>query len=554
MTVPMDAATFWLGLADTAATSSELSCLLVPPRASRGYVPEGLLWNYGEVADRTTRLIERYAAAGYGHGHRVSLLLENRPEFMLHFLALNALGCWVIPLNPDFRQDDLAYVLGHSEVDLIVSLGQHTPLLQAAVGALGRHIPIVDVAQFAETLSRVSRPALASAPGRDSESVLMYTSGTTGMPKGCIITNEYFFFAAERYLSAGGTMTIEHGAERLYNPLPLFYANGLAIANPAMILSRNCMIFPDRFHPSSWWEDLVTSEATMVHYLGIIPPVLMARPEEPAERRHKVRFGIGAGVDPALRVAFEKRFGLTLVEIYGMSEIGICSFDVSAERDGKTRSIGRTMPGMEYRLIDDDGALQPVGTPGELVVRRAGPDPRRGLLKEYFRDPGTTAAMWKDGWFHTGDILVETPAGLVFVDRKKHMVRRSGQNISAGEVEATLRAHPAVREVAIIPVEDELRDEEVFACVVVWEGQAASRELADALVRFSLERLAYFKVPGWVAFLDSLPTTYSQKLRKGAIFGDADPRQHAMACDLRFIKQSRGKDFDVEGSALARAR
>ena len=542
MTVPMDAETLWLGLAHTAATRPGLPCLQIPPRASRDYVPDGLLWNYGEVAERTTRLVETYAAAGYGHGHRVSLLLENRPEFMLHFLALNALGCWVVPLNPEFRQDDLAFVLSHSEVDAIVSLELHIPLLQAAIDMLGRPLPVVDVARFAEALPRVVRPAMASAPGRDSESVLMYTSGTTGMPKGCIISNEYFFFAAERYLGAGGTMTIEHGAERLYNPLPLFYANGLAIANPAMILSRNCMIFPDRFHPSSWWEDLATTEATIVHYLGIIPPVLMARPEESAERRHKVRFGIGAGVDPALRVAFEKRFGLTLVEIYGMSEIGICSFDVSNERDGKTRSVGRGMPGMDYQLVDDDGKQQPAGTPGELVVRRQGPDPKRGLLKEYFRDPETTDEVWSDGWFHTGDVLVETPAGLVFVDRKKHMVRRSGQNISAGEVEATLRTHPAVREIAIIPVEDELRDEEVFACVVVKDGHAPSPELAEALVRFSLDRLAYFKVPGWVAFVDRLPTTYSQKLRKGAIFGDSDPRRHAMANDLRRIKQSRGKD------------
>ncbi len=370
----------------------------------------------------------------------------------------------------------------------------------------------------------------------------MYTSGTTGMPKGCIIDNEYFFFAAERYLAAGGTATIEHGAERLYNPLPLFYANGLAIANPAMILSRNCMIFPDRFHPSSWWADLVATEATMIHYLGIIPPVLMARPEEPDEKRHKVRFGLGAGVDPALRIAFERRFGLTLVEIYGMSEIGICSFDVSTERDGKTRAIGRDMPGLEYQLIDDDGVPQPSGKPGELRVRRPGSEPRRGLLREYFRDPETTAEVWKDGWFHTGDLLVETEAGLVFVDRKKHMVRRSGQNISAGEVEATLRMHPAVREVAIIPVTDELRDEEVYACVVLKEGAAAGPELAEALARHALDKLAYFKIPGWVAFLDHLPTTYSQKLRKGAIFGDADPRAHPTAVDVRAVKQSRGRD------------
>jgi crotonobetaine/carnitine-CoA ligase len=121
------------------------------------------------------------------------------------------------------------------------------------------------------------------------------------------------------------------------------------------------------------------------------------------------------------------------------------------------------------------------------------------------------------------------------------MVRRSGQNISSGEVEATLRAHPAVGEVAVIPVADELRDEEVYACVVLVPEYAENPELADTLVRFCLERLAYFKVPGWVAFFPGLPTTYSQKLRKSAIFGEKDPRAHPNAVDLRMIKQTRGK-------------
>lgn len=537
-----DLPTLWLAVAATAGAEPSLPCLAVPPRRTRDYEPDGLLWTYGEVAERVERLVERYAAAGYGHGARVALVLENRPEFMLHFLALNALGAWVVPLNPEFRLDDLTYVLGHSEVDLVVALPQHIPAIEAAATALGRRIPVANSTAFAETLARATRAMHGTAPGRGSESVLMYTSGTTGMPKGCIIDNEYFFFAGERYLAAGGTATIRHGAERLYNPLPLFYANGLAIANPAMILSKNCMIFPDRFHPSSWWADLVATEATIFHYLGIIPPVLMARPEEAEEKRHKVRFGVGAGVDPALRVAFEKRFRLSLVEIYGMSEIGVCSFETSTERDGKTRSVGRDMPGVEFQLVDDDGRPVAPGTPGELRVRRAGPDPRCGLLREYFRDPATTAEVWKDDWFHTGDLLVETPAGLVFVDRKKHMVRRSGQNISTGEVEATLRTHPAVREVAIIPAPDELRDEEVYACVVVREGVAAGPELAEELARFALERLAYFKIPGWVAFLDGLPTTYTQKLRKGAIFGDADPRAHPTAVDVRHVKQSRGRD------------
>jgi crotonobetaine/carnitine-CoA ligase len=207
------------------------------------------------------------------------------------------------------------------------------------------------------------------------------------------------------------------------------------------------------------------------------------------------------------------------------------------------------MPGLDYQLIDEDGVPQPKGTPGELRVRRSGPDPRRGLLKEYFRDPETTGAVWKDGWFHNGDILAETQGGLVFVDRKKHMIRRSGQNISAGEVEATLRTHPAVSEVAVIPVADELRDEEVYACVILKAGFTAGAELADALARYAVEKLAYFKIPGWVAFVESLPTTYSQKLRKGAIFGESDPRRHPTAVDVRRIKQRRGRDRALTADA-----
>lgn len=236
---------------------------------------------------------------------------------------------------------------------------------------------------------------------------------------------------------------------------------------------------------------------------------------------------------------------MTLVEIFGMSEVGVCSFDVGTERDGTTRAVGRQMPGLEFRLVDDDGNPQPAGTPGELLLRRPGPDPRRGLFKEYFRDPETTAEVWRDGWFHTGDLLAETPAGLVFVDRKKHMVRRSGQNISAAEVEAAVRAHPCVREVAVIAAADELRDEEVFACVVTAEPRQATRDTAETIVRFALERLAYFKVPGWVAFLDALPTTYTQKLRKGEIFGDSDPREHPGAFDLRALKQGRGRSANA---------
>ena len=167
MTELMDLPTLWAAVADTARTRPELPFLAIPPRAVREYNPEGLLWSYGEVAERVTRLIERYTQAGYGHGHRVSLVLENRPEFMLHFLALNALGCWVVPLNPEYRHDDLGYVLGHSEVDLIVSLPHHMPAMHEVVTSLGRRIPVTDATVFADTLAGAVRPGRNTPPGRE---------------------------------------------------------------------------------------------------------------------------------------------------------------------------------------------------------------------------------------------------------------------------------------------------------------------------------------------------------------------------------------------------
>lgn len=515
------------------------TCIAVPARAERDYHPGGLDWSYAETAARVEPLRSAYAAAGYGHGHRVALLLENRPEFMLHFLALNRLGACVVPVNPDYRREDLAYLLGHSEADLVVALGHRCALLAEVAATLAAPPPVVDMAAVEGGLPRARRPALAAPPDEDTPGALLYTSGTTGMPKGCLLTNAYFFFAGRRYLEAGGLMQVEPEAERLYNPLPLFYANSLGISNPAMILSRNAMIFPDRFHPRSWWQDLFATGATIIHYLGIIAPVLLAAPPCPEERAHRVKFGVGAGLDPAQHAAFEARFGFPLIEVWGMSEVGIAAAANHEPRRIDTRTFGRPLPGIELQVVDDADRPLPDGQEGELLLRRAGGDPRRGLFAGYWKDPEGTEAAWRGGWFHTGDIVRRDPDGLFhFVDRKKHMIRRSGQNIAAAEVEACLRQHPAVAEVACLPVPDELREEEVLACIVLRDGHAAGPAVTDDILRHARERLAYFKVPGWLLYLDSLPLTATQKLQKAAIFASGeDPRARPGMIDCRAQKQ-----------------
>lgn len=523
---------------EAAATAAgHLPCVVVPPMPGRGYHDDGLEWTYGELAAIVQDLIDRYAARGWGHGHRVALLLENRPEFMAHFLALNRLGICAVPVNPDYRRDDLTYLFDHSASDLVVALSHRVAGLRDVTG-----LPVVDVDAFAETLPPAARPAAGGAPGPDTMGALLYTSGTTGLPKGCMLGNDYFYFAGRRYLAAGGVMAVRPGAERLYNPLPLFYANSLGISNPAMILSRNAMIFPDRFHPGRWWRDLVATRATIIHYLGIVGPILLSAAPDPEERAHAVRFGVGAGLDPQQHADFEARFGFPMIEVWGMSEVGIASGANIEPRRIDTRTFGRPLPGIELAIVDDDDRPLPDGAEGELVLRRAdGEDPRRGLFRGYWRDADTTETAWRGGWFHTGDIVRRDADGLHhFVDRKKHMIRRSGQNIAAAEVEACLRLHADVAEVAVIPLPDPLREEEVLACVVPRPGAAADAGLAEALVGHALERLAYFKAPGWILFLDSLPLTATQKLQKSRIFAAGeDPYTRPGMIDCRTAKQRR---------------
>jgi acyl-CoA synthetase (AMP-forming)/AMP-acid ligase II len=522
-----------------AVASPQAACIAVPPRGGRAYDPAGFEATYGEVLKIVDTLRGEYAAKGYGHGHRVALSLENRPVFIYHWLALNGLGASVVPINPDYRTNDLHYLLSHSEPDLVVSLPDRVSMIRAA--AKDQTVSVTDTDVTEGRLPRTARVVLTSAPDLRSEGAILYTSGTTGMPKACRLCNDYFFFAGERYLAAGGVMRIEPGRERLYNPLPLFYANSFGISNMAMILSGGCMIFPDRFHAQTFWTDIESTHATIIHYLGLIPAVLLGMPVRDNERSHRLKFGLGAGVDPGQHEWFERRFGFPLVETWGMSELAVVTAENHDPRRMEGRSIGRPLPDVEVAVVDPEGRMLPDGESGELVVRRNGADPRRGFFSGYFKDEAETERCWRGGWYHTGDIAKrETSGKFVFVDRIKHMIRRSGQNIAAAEVETVLLTHPAISQVAVIAAADQLREEEVLACIVVKQGESEDFDLAKALVEFCLERLAYFKAPGWVAFFESLPTTSTHKLQKGQILGaDRTVKDLSKCFDVRHFK-SRG--------------
>ena len=245
-------------------------------------------------------------------------------------------------------------------------------------------------------------------------------------------------------------------------------------------------------------------------------------------------------IEPELHETFEKRFGFPLIEVWGMTETGRIYADSVEPRQIHTRAFGRPRGGLEARVVDDRDQELPRGAEGELLVRWGGSEgPRHGFFSGYLKNPQATEEAWRGGWFHTGDVARRMPDDmLVFVDRKKNIIRRSGENIAAAEVEAVLQWHEDVGQVAVLAVADELREEEVMACVVTMPGVARDAAIAERLVRWCLDRLAYYKAPGWVLFVDSLPTTGTQKVQKAQIFPPGtDARREPGAIDLRALKK-----------------
>ncbi len=497
----------------------------LPATTARRYGVAPASWSYAEVRAAADELAARYEAAGCRPGMRVALMLDNRPEFFFHFFALNRLGVSVAPIHGEQDPRSIAHVLDHADVALAVRLPHHAERLEAACRLLDHPVPVAQWRGMADDF----RPAAVTARngGADAvqagaprtEAAILYTSGTTGVPKGCRLSNEYFTAFGDWYRREGGLMRLREGGERLITPLPVSHMNALACSSMAMLMSGGCLIPLDRFHPREWWRTVRESRATILHYLGVMPAILLQLPESPEDDLSgRIRFGFGAGVDPRHHERFEQRFGFPLIEAWAMTETGAGAC-IAASREPRkpgSRCFGRPDSGVVWKLVDEQGREVAPGEPGELLVRRAGDDPRRFFFTDYHKDRAATEEAWAGGWFHTGDVVRVDADGLFhFVDRRKNIIRRSGENIAAVEVETCLVDHPEVAALVVVPVADEIRGEEVMALVVPRDPNAADAALARRLFAHVRGRLAYFKAPGYIAFVAALPMTASQKLQRG---------------------------------------
>lgn len=503
-------------------------------------VGKAVEFTYSSARREAERLHAGYQSLGIGMGDRVAIAFDSRLDVYLHLLALNALGASIVPLNMAGTDGEIGYVLDHSDARLITGATEHLERLRELAGKV-KNIPVATVPATAPGHG-LAQPA----GGPDTEVALLYTSGTTGKPKGCMLSNEYFLIMGVEYNRLGKRCAID-SSDRLVTPLPPNHMNALSCSFMAMMLCGGCVIQLDRFHPATWWQTVREEAATVIHYLGVMPAILLQMEISALQGGEnfgeQVKFGFGAGSDPRHQQAFERRFGFPLIEAWAMTETGGAAMIVAHEEPRLLgqRCIGRPGPGMELRIVDESDLDVAPGEPGELLVRRRGNHPREGFFSGYFKDAEATEDGWRGGWWHTGDVVRQDAGGSVFfVDRRKNIIRRSGENIAAVEVEAALLRQEAVGNCVVTAVPDEMRGDEVFAFVVTAGGAPPSEMLARQIFNSSRESLSYFKTPGWIAFVDRLPLTASQKISRAEVKKLAgEHMESGQAFDLRGLKTSK---------------
>jgi crotonobetaine/carnitine-CoA ligase len=469
---------------------------------------DGLEVTRAELLDRI-EVLAGYLGGRVRAGEHVAIMLENRTEFFVAWIAVNACGAALVSVNTSAGEHDLGHVLRDSGAVMAIVGEEFQELVARCAGPDCREILVVSGAEpdgFAAAIAGGDRLRLRDiAVDPDAVTNVYYTSGTTGPPKGCTVAHDYWIRFLELYLGLYGLDEDDRVLcclKFFYNDPPWLFLTSLH-AGTTLVVQR-------RFSVSRFWDVVDHHGVTRLFGLAAIPSLLLTAEPSPRDRSHGVEFALHIGIPAQQHAAFVERWGFPWLEGYGLTESGLVIAMPPACADEMTGSgsIGVPCPGVEVRLVDEAGADVETGEPGEILLRAP------GLMRGYLNRPEATAeALDRDGWLRTGDLARRDERGFVyFLGRRKDIVRRSGENVAAAEVEEVLRAHPHVVDAAIVPVPDELRGEEVLAHVEL--GHEGAVEPGE-LVEFCSERLSAHKVPRYIRFrTEPFPRTPSMRIRK----------------------------------------
>jgi crotonobetaine/carnitine-CoA ligase len=483
--------------------------------------PEKELLRYKDVRQTYAefgRDAERAASAlrdlGVETGDNVCLMLGNNPDHLHIWFGLARLGAVSVPINVHLKGEGLAYIVDHADARVIVVEADLLPRVQAIRDDVPRLRQIV-VRGEDETASAFPRleDLVASADERndgvdvapEAVSAILYTSGTTGPPKGVMLSHRAYLNAAAAFADQFVGATAD---DVLYTCLPLFHINAQAHTVLPAIGKNATMAIGDRFSASGFWSEIRAHGATIFNSLAAMIPILCKQPPSADDRNHRARLTACAATPRDIWVEFEERFGVRIVEGYGLTETaGFCINN--PRHDVRIGTIGVPMDFVEARIVDAQDRPVPAGTRGEIAIRAREP---HLFMEGYYKREDATAEAMRGGWFHSGDLgSMDADGYLTFADRIKQSIRRRGENISSWEVEKIVNAHPHVLESAAVGVPSELGEEEVKVCVVLRPGEKLE---PAALVAWCEERMAYFMVPRYVEFRDALPKTATERVEK----------------------------------------
>jgi crotonobetaine/carnitine-CoA ligase len=493
--------------------------------------PEGEAWrfiaggasiSFGALRARVNALANGLRAIGVERGTHVGVMLPNIPEFPVTWLALARIGAVMVPVNLRSTGRELHFVLSDSQATHLVIAADKLPVLAdmpAPAAALYGRVVAVGEAP-AGLLSwdgllhgQPETCAASEPPGLDDPLNIQYTSGTTGLPKGCLQTHRYWLTCARAYAECDGQRY-----RRVLSANPFFYMTPQWLLVLCLMQRAALVVAP---HPSlTRYVGWVREHA--IDYCYFPADVLAHTPPRPDDRDNAM---IRANLSihrAEQHVQLERRFGFPVRAAFGMTEIGLgLIMPMEAAEMTGSGSCGMAAPFRACRVADAEGATLPPGTPGELLIR--GP----GLFRGYWNRPEATAASFHGDWFRTGDLATMDAQGFVrIVGRLKEMIRRSGENISATEIETVLLGLPGVVEAAALPVPDEYRGEEVKAVVVLAPGVTPAALPPERIVAHCRAGLAAFKVPRFIAYRTApLPRSTSGKVQKPALLAETtDPR------------------------------
>ena len=476
--------------------------------------------SYRRINAQANRMAHSLLKMGVRPGEGGGIMMRNCPEFLYAFYACQKLGMYVVPINTALKGDGLAYLINHSEIKYLffdstvsgeirkvrerISVNNFFCTREESPGKFALPNGTRDLNELFDPVSPATNPEISF--DRNQISMVMYTSGTTGLPKGVV----------SRYRNSGvkrlgmGSKLLYRRSDILYTCLPLFHANALWICVTQALWADAQVALSERFSARRFWDEVRRYRATSFNALGAMIPILLKQPGSPSDRNHRVRFVLSSACPPEAAEPFEKRFGVRLWETYGAVDGGgIVTFNLGNAPYG---SIGKPMLRAKYRLVDDEMRDVPEGEAGELVFWVGF---HRDSRVEYFKDEESTGDKVREGWLRTGDLLSRDRKGyLYFRGRKSEYMRRRGENISAYEIEQQVMNHPAALECAAFGVPSELGEDDIMISVVLSEG----KELAPTeLIAYLEERLPRFAIPRYVHFVDELPKTETHRVQKNLL-------------------------------------